>query len=77
MAFLAGGGGFGFLGGLASKLFGRGGGESTPTTEIDKVAVKKAEDNERRRRRNLRGKELVGIYNANNGLGGIINILGG
>ena len=48
-----------------------------PTTEIDKSAVKKAEDDERRKRRNLRGKELVGIYNTNKGLGGIQNILGG
>jgi len=44
---------------------------------LDKMAISKAEEDERRRRRNLRGRELIGIANPNNGLGGIQNILGG
>jgi len=44
---------------------------------IDRAAINKAADDERRRRRNLRGRELIGIANPNNGLGGIQNILGG
>lgn len=50
---------------------------AAPSNTIDKKAIKEAEDLERRNKRNLRGRQLVGIANADGGLGGIKNILGG
>jgi len=65
-----------FVGMLMSMMMSSGSPASLSTT-IDKKAVKDAEDKERRNRRNLRGRQLVGLADTKNGLGGIQNILGG
>jgi len=65
------------IGYLARLWLEHGGGRANADTGIDRAAINKAADDERRRRRNLRGRELIGIANSNNGLGGIQNILGG
>jgi len=68
---------FGFIAGLFMSMMMSKGSPAAPSTTIDKKAVKDAEDKERRNKRNLRGRQLIGLADPKNGLGGIQNILGG
>ncbi len=68
---------FAFIASMVISAFMSNGSPAAPSNTIDKKAIKAAEDLERRNKRNLRGRQLVGIANADGGLGGIKNILGG
>jgi hypothetical protein len=67
----------GFFVGMLMSMMMSSGSPAAPSTTIDKKAVKDAEDKERRNKRNLRGRQLIGLADTKNGLGGIQNILGG